>query len=62
MPLPLGEVAERCEDGEGTVDVLFALSVTFGDSSPSGRAKEDTCNCVICNNIKTERIRTDTLR
>ena len=67
MPLPLGEVAERCEDGEGTVDVLFALSVTFGDSSPSGRAKENACNCAIyCaiyhNNIKTERIRTDTLR
>ena len=30
---PLGEVAERSEDGEG------ALSVACGDSSPSGGAK-----------------------
>ena len=34
LPLPLGEVAERSEDGEGT------LSVTCGDSSPSGGAKK----------------------
>ena len=36
LPLPLGEVDERSEDGEGTCK---ALSVTFGDSSPRGRAK-----------------------
>ena len=59
LPLPLGEVAERSEVGEGkrwlalttTADervfVLMqlvinerkTLSVTFGDSSPRGRAK-----------------------
>ena len=33
--LPMGEVAERSEDGEGK----NALSVTFGDSSPKGGAK-----------------------
>ena len=38
LPLPLGEVAERSEDGEGT-RCPKTLSVTFGDSSPSGRAK-----------------------
>ena len=38
LPLPLGEVAERSEDGEGTQG-REALSVTFGDSSPRGRAK-----------------------
>ena len=38
LPLPLGEVAERSEDGEGTLSYK-ALSVTCGDSSPGGRAK-----------------------
>ena len=38
LPLPLGEVAERSEDGEGKLD-CNTLSVTFGDSSPRGRAK-----------------------
>ena len=38
LPLPLGEVAERSEDGEGKPG-CNALSVTFGDSSPKGRAK-----------------------
>ena len=38
LPLPLGEVAERSEDGEGKW-VRKARSVTFGDSSPRGRAK-----------------------
>ena len=38
LPLPLGEAAERSEDGEGKW-VRKALSVTFGDSSPRGRAK-----------------------
>ena len=38
LPLPLGEVAERSEDGEGKFG-CNALSVTFGDSSPGGRAK-----------------------
>ena len=38
LPLPLGEVAERSEDGEGKPG-CNALSVTFGDSSPGGRAK-----------------------
>ena len=39
LPLPLGEVAERSEDGEGKTG-CNALSVTFGDSSPKGGAKE----------------------
>ena len=38
LPLPMGEVAERSEDGEGKQGPQ-ALSVTCGDSSPSGRAK-----------------------
>ncbi len=38
LPLPLGEVAERSEDGEGTLSYK-ALSVTCGDSSPKGGAK-----------------------
>ena len=38
LPLPLGEVAEQSEDGEGKTG-CNALSVTFGDSSPKGRAK-----------------------
>ena len=38
LPIPLGEVAERSEDGEGKW-VRKARSVTFGDSSPRGRAK-----------------------
>lgn len=33
----LGEAVERSEDGEGKQGK--ALSVTFGDSSPRGRAK-----------------------
>ena len=52
MPLPLGEVAERSEDGEGNK----ALSVTFGDSSPGGRAKG-----LHMLERKMERICTDTL-
>ena len=39
LPLPLGEVDERSEDGEGKQGCK-ALSVTFGDSSPKGGAKE----------------------
>ena len=38
LPLPLGKVAERSEDGEGKPG-CNTLSVTFGDSSPKGRAK-----------------------
>ncbi len=38
LPLPMGEVAERSEDGEGT-QWGKTLSVTFGDSSSKGRAK-----------------------
>jgi hypothetical protein len=36
LPLPMGEVAERSEDGKRGCN---ALSVTFGDSSPRGKAK-----------------------
>ena len=38
LPLPLGEVSERSEDGEGKPR-CNTLSVTCGDSSPKGRAK-----------------------
>ena len=38
LPLPLGEVAECSEAGEGKSG-CNALSVTFGDSSPKGGAK-----------------------
>ena len=38
LPLPMGEVAERSEDGEGKWG-CHTLSVTFGDSSPKGGAK-----------------------
>ena len=38
LPLPLGEVDERSEDGEGKLE-CNALSVAYGDSSPKGRAK-----------------------
>ena len=38
LPLPLGEVAEQSEDGEGKLGYK-ALSVAYGDSSPKGRAK-----------------------
>ncbi len=38
LPLSMGKVTERSEDGEGTHG-CNALSVTFGDSSPKGRAK-----------------------
>ena len=55
MPLPLGEVAERSEDGEG-IQGCMALSVTFGDSSPGGRAKG-----LHMLEQKMERICTDTL-
>ena len=54
LPLPLGEVAERSEDGEGKPG-RKALSVTFGDSSPRGRAKG------LYLDTKMERICTDTL-
>ena len=33
LPLPVGEVSERSEDGEGKPE-CNTLSVTFGDSSP----------------------------
>ena len=38
LPLSLGEVAERSEDGGGKQGCK-ALSVTCGDSFPKGRAK-----------------------
>ena len=38
LALLLGEVDERSEDGEGKPG-CNTLSVTFGDSSPKGRAK-----------------------
>ena len=52
LPLSLGEVSERSEDGEG--NRCKTLSVTCGDSSPGGRAKK-----VILTEM--ERIGTDTL-
>ena len=54
LPLPLGEVDERSEDGEG-IPGCNTLSVTFGDSSPRWRAKGGTPT------REMERIFTDTL-
>ena len=42
LPLPLGEVSERSEDGEGIR--CKTLSAACGDSSPRGRAKSFTEN------------------
>ena len=56
LPLPLGEVAERSEAGEG-IPVCKTLSVTCGDSSPKGSAKG-----VRILTRETERIFADTLR
>ena len=56
LPLPLGEVSERSEDGEGTQGGK-ALSVTCGDSSPRGRAK----GLYLHVGTKMERICIDTL-
>ena len=55
MPLPMGEVAERSEDGKGKLG-CSTLSVTFGDSSPRGRAKG-----LRMVSREMERICTDTL-
>ena len=55
MPLPMGEVAERSEDGEGKLG-CSTLLVTFGDSSPRGRAKG-----LRMVSREMERICTDTL-
>jgi len=51
LPLPMGEVAERSEDGGYGCK---ALSVTCGDSSPKGGAKDVLAQ-------EMERICTDTL-
>ena len=59
LPLLLGEVDERSEDGGGTQDCK-ALSVTFGDSSPKGRAKgQYLVNSMLSREM--ERIFIDTL-
>ena len=47
LPLPLGEVAERSEDGEGILG-CNTLSVTFGDSSPKGGAKGSVPRYIAC--------------
>ena len=51
----MGEVAERSEDGEGKLG-FSTLSLTFGDSSPRGRAKG-----LRMVSREMERICTDTL-
>ena len=60
LPLPLGEVAKRSEDGEGKPGCK-TLSVTYGDSSPKGRAKRGVPRYIERVDTKMERIRTDTL-
>ena len=47
LPLPMGEVAERSEDGEGILG-CNTLSVTFGDSSPKGGAKGSVPRYIAC--------------
>ena len=62
LPLPLGEVAERSEDGEGIQRRSpQALSVACGDSSPGGRAKQEGCACLplwerCLSEARTERV------
>ena len=59
LPLPLGKVTERSGDGGGTQDCK-ALSVTFGDSSPRGRANgQYVVNSMLSREM--ERIFIDTL-
>ena len=59
LPLPLGKAAERSEDGEGKPG-CNTLSVTFGDSSPKGRAKgQYLVNSMLSREM--ERIFIDTL-
>ena len=59
LPLPLGEVAERSEDG-GVIPGCNTLSVTFGDGSPKGRAKgQYLVNSMLSREM--ERIFIDTL-
>ena len=55
LPLPLGEVAERSEDGEGKPGCK-TLSVTYGDSSPKGRAKRGVPRYIERVDTKMERI------
>ena len=59
LPLLLGEVDERSGDGEGKPG-CNTLSVTFGDSSPKGRAKgQNLVNSMLSREM--ERIFIDTL-
>ena len=59
LPLPLGKMAERSEDGEGKSG-CNTLSVTFGDGSPKGRAKgQYLVNSMLSQEM--ERIFIDTL-
>ena len=59
LPLLLGEVAERSEDGGGKPG-CNTLSVTFGDGSPKGRAKgQYLVNSMLSQEM--ERIFIDTL-
>ena len=59
LPLPLGKAAERSEDGEGKPG-CNTLSVTFGGSSPKGRAKgQYLVNSMLSREM--ERIFIDTL-
>ena len=43
------------KDNSQLENACKALSVTFGDSSPKGRAKGAACNCAICHNRITKR-------
>ena len=55
----MGDMAEQSEDGEGKLG-CNALSVSFGDSSPRGRAKGPyLVNSMFAQEM--ERICTDTL-
>ena len=38
------------KDNSQLENACKTLSVTFGDSSPRGRAKGGRCNCVTCHN------------
>ena len=50
-----GENMTIPKDNSQLENACKALSVTFGDSSPRGRAKGGRCNCAVCHNSIKKR-------
>ena len=61
LPLPVGEVAERSDDGEGN-KAPRTLSVTFGDSSPKGGAKGQKTEGRRISNVSKKRTQRATIK